>query len=112
VLEAAGKTFADVVRVGVFLTDIRDFQAMNSVYARFFQAPYPARTTVAVVALPLGAAVEIDLVAHAGRGHGKHGRRGSGHRYLAGTLTDRRLVFRYCQVNTRGACTAAVQSAM
>lgn len=63
VLQAAGKTFADVVRVGVFLTDIRDFQAMNAVYARFFQAPYPARTTVAVAALPLGAAVEIDLVA-------------------------------------------------
>lgn len=62
-LQAAGKTFADVVRVGVFLTDIRDFQAMNAVYARFFQAPYPARTTVAVAALPLGAAVEIDLVA-------------------------------------------------
>jgi 2-iminobutanoate/2-iminopropanoate deaminase len=64
VLQAAGKTFADVVRVGVFLTDIRDFQAMNAVYARFFESPYPARTTVAVAALPLGAAVEIDLVAH------------------------------------------------
>jgi 2-iminobutanoate/2-iminopropanoate deaminase len=64
VLQAAGKTFADVVRVGVFLTDIRDFQAMNAVYARFFEAPYPARTTVAVAALPLEAAVEVDLVAH------------------------------------------------
>jgi len=64
VLEAAGKTFADVVRVGVYLTDIRDFQAMNAVYARHFAAPYPARTTVAVAALPLGAAVEIDLIAH------------------------------------------------
>lgn len=64
VLEAAGKTFADVVRVGVYLTDIRDFQAMNAVYARHFGAPYPARTTVAVAALPLGAAVEIDLIAH------------------------------------------------
>jgi 2-iminobutanoate/2-iminopropanoate deaminase len=63
VLEAAGMTFANVVRVGVFLTDIRDFQAMNAAYARFFEAPYPARTTVAVAALPLGAAVEIDLVA-------------------------------------------------
>ena len=63
VLEAAGMTFANVVRVGVFLTDIRDFQPMNAVYARFFEAPYPARTTVAVAALPLGAAVEIDLVA-------------------------------------------------
>ena len=63
VLEAAGMTFANVVRVGVFLTDIRDFHPMNAVYARFFEAPYPARTTVAVAALPLGAAVEIDLVA-------------------------------------------------
>ncbi len=63
VLQAAGKTFADVIRVGVFLQDIGDFQAMNAVYARYFQAPYPARTTVAVAALPLGAAVEIDLVA-------------------------------------------------
>ena len=63
VLEAADMTFANVVRVGVFLTDIRDFQPMNAVYARFFDAPYPARTTVAVAALPLGAAVEIDLVA-------------------------------------------------
>jgi 2-iminobutanoate/2-iminopropanoate deaminase len=63
VLHAAGKTLADVVKVGVFLTDIRDFQAMNSVYSRHFEAPYPARTTVAVAALPLGAAVEVDLVA-------------------------------------------------
>lgn len=63
VLEAAGMTFANVVRVGVFLTDIRDFQALNAVYSRFFEAPYPARTTVAVAALPLGAVIEVDLVA-------------------------------------------------
>jgi 2-iminobutanoate/2-iminopropanoate deaminase len=63
VLRAAGKTLSDVVRVGVFLTDMRDFQAMNAVYDRIFQAPYPARTTVAVAALPLGAAVEIDVIA-------------------------------------------------
>jgi 2-iminobutanoate/2-iminopropanoate deaminase len=63
VLHAAGKSFRDVVRVGVFLTDIGDFQAMNAVYARYFESPYPARTTVGVAALPLGAAVEIDLVA-------------------------------------------------
>jgi 2-iminobutanoate/2-iminopropanoate deaminase len=63
VLHAAGKTLADVVKVGVFLTDMRDFQAMNAAYARCFEAPYPARTTVGVVSLPLGAAVEIDLVA-------------------------------------------------
>ncbi len=63
VLRAEGKTLSDVVRVGVFLTDMRDFQAMNTVYGRIFQAPYPARTTVAVAALPLGAAVEIDVIA-------------------------------------------------
>ena len=63
VLSAAGKSFADVVKVNVFLTDMRDFQAMNAAYARHFEAPYPARTTVAVVALPLGARVEMDLVA-------------------------------------------------
>jgi 2-iminobutanoate/2-iminopropanoate deaminase len=64
VLRAAGKTFADVVRVGVFLADMKDFAQMNAVYGRQFDAPYPARTTVAVSALPLGAAVEIELVAH------------------------------------------------
>jgi 2-iminobutanoate/2-iminopropanoate deaminase len=63
VIEAAGLTFADVQRVGVYLTDMRDFQAMNAVYARFFEPPYPARTTVAVAALPLGARVEVDMVA-------------------------------------------------
>ena len=65
VLEAAGKTFTDVVRVGVFLTDIGDFSAMNAVYEKQFIQPYPARTTIAVAALPLGARVEIDLVAAA-----------------------------------------------
>jgi 2-iminobutanoate/2-iminopropanoate deaminase len=63
VLEAAGKTFTDVVRAGVFLTDIGDFSAMNAVYEKQFIQPYPARTTIAVAALPLGARVEIDLVA-------------------------------------------------
>jgi 2-iminobutanoate/2-iminopropanoate deaminase len=63
VLRAAGKTFADVVRVGVYLTDMSDFARMNSVYERQFEAPQPARTTIAVAALPLGAVVEIDLVA-------------------------------------------------
>jgi 2-iminobutanoate/2-iminopropanoate deaminase len=63
VLEAAGRSLADVVRVGIYLTDMGEFQAINAVYARHFEAPYPARTTVAVAALPLGAAVELDLVA-------------------------------------------------
>ena len=65
VLQAAGKGFADVVRAGVFLTDMADFAALNAVYAKHFDQPYPARTTVAVAALPLGAAVEIDLVVQA-----------------------------------------------
>jgi 2-iminobutanoate/2-iminopropanoate deaminase len=63
VLSAAGKTLADVVRVAVHLTDMKDFAQMNAVYARNFEPPYPARTTVAVAALPMGALVEIDLVA-------------------------------------------------
>jgi 2-iminobutanoate/2-iminopropanoate deaminase len=63
VLKAGGKTFADVVKTSVFLADMQDFAAMNAVYARHFQAPFPARTTVAVAALPLGAAVEIDVIA-------------------------------------------------
>jgi 2-iminobutanoate/2-iminopropanoate deaminase len=62
-LGAAGKSLADVVRVNVYLTNMKDFARMNAVYARHFEAPYPARTTVEVSALPLGAAVEIDLIA-------------------------------------------------
>jgi len=63
VLEAAALGFADVVKVNVYLTDMADFAEMNEVYARQFEEPYPARTTVAVAALPLGARVEIELVA-------------------------------------------------
>jgi 2-iminobutanoate/2-iminopropanoate deaminase len=62
VLQAAGRTLADVVKVGVYPSDMKDFPQMNSIYERHFKAPYPARTTVAVAALPLGALVEIDLV--------------------------------------------------
>lgn len=63
VLKAAGKDFADVLKVGVFLTEMGDFQAMNAVYGKYFEAPYPARTTVGVAALPLGARVEMDFIA-------------------------------------------------
>lgn len=63
VLRAAGRTLADVVRVGVYLTNMQDFARMNAVYERQFERPHPARTTIAVAALPLGAVVEIDLVA-------------------------------------------------
>ena len=63
VLAAAGRTFDDVVKVNVYLVDMEDFAAMNRVYETVFAAPYPARTTVAVAGLPLGARVEIELVA-------------------------------------------------
>ena len=62
VLSAAGKTEADVIRVGVYLADMADYAAVNTVYAEFFSAPYPARTAIAVAALPLGALVEVDAV--------------------------------------------------
>jgi 2-iminobutanoate/2-iminopropanoate deaminase len=62
VLDAAGKSFDDVIRAGVYLTDMGNFASMNTIFARHFTEPYPARTTIAVAALPLGAAVEIDLV--------------------------------------------------
>ena len=63
VLDAAGRTLADVARVGVYLADMRDYAAVNEVYGRIFEPPYPARTAVAVAALPLGASVEVDAVA-------------------------------------------------
>ena len=63
VLASAGLSEADVVKANVFLTDMGNFAAMNQVYATKFSAPYPARSTVAVAGLPLGAQVEIELVA-------------------------------------------------
>lgn len=64
ILEAAGTGLARVVRCGVFLTDMREFAAMNEVYARMFGEHRPARTTVAVSELPgAGLKVEIDAVA-------------------------------------------------
>lgn len=64
ILEAAGSDLSKVVRCGVFLVDMRDFQTMNAVYARMFGEHRPARTTVAVSELPgPGLKVEIDAVA-------------------------------------------------
>ena len=63
VLKEAGLTEADVVKVNVFLTSMKYFDDMNGVYETFFQAPYPARTCVAVYELPLGADVEIEIIA-------------------------------------------------
>jgi len=64
-LKAAGKSFDDVVRVGVFVTNMTDYAAMNGIYATYFSQPFPARTTIGAAALPLGACVEIDLVVKA-----------------------------------------------
>jgi len=65
ILEGCGATMADVVKCGVFLADVKDFAAMNEVYAEFFGEAKPARTTIGVGALPLpGAKVEIDAVAY------------------------------------------------
>lgn len=63
VLQAAGAGLSDVVKTTVFLVDMADFAAMNEVYAEYFAAPYPARSTVAVAALPRGARVEIEVLA-------------------------------------------------
>jgi len=64
VLVEAGLSLDDVVKVNVYLTDIaNDFAALNAVYATKFSAPYPARTTVCVAGLPMGACVEIEMVA-------------------------------------------------
>ena len=63
VLDAAGITFAHVVRTMIFLTDMADFAAVNEVYKGYVSEPYPARSTIAVAALPMGAKVEIEAIA-------------------------------------------------
>ncbi len=62
VCAAAGGSMADVVRVGIYLTDLADFAAVNAVMAEYFETPYPARSTIGVAALPRGVPVEIDAV--------------------------------------------------
>jgi 2-iminobutanoate/2-iminopropanoate deaminase len=63
ILEAAGSSLDKVLRCNVYLRDINDFAAMNEVYATYFSAPYPARTTIQAGALPGGISVEIDCIA-------------------------------------------------
>ena len=63
VLEAAGTSLSNAVKTTVFLADMGEFKAMNAVYAEFFPAAPPARSTVQVAGLPLGARVEIEVVA-------------------------------------------------
>ena len=62
VCEAAGGSFDDVVRVGLYLTDLGQFAQVNAVMADYFTAPYPARSTIEVSGLPKGAAFEVDAV--------------------------------------------------
>ena len=62
VAEAAGAQLSDAVRMGIYVTDMNTFKEVNEAYAAYFESDAPARSTVAVVALPLGAQVEIDAV--------------------------------------------------
>ena len=63
IVEAAGGSLGDVVRTTVFLADLGDFAVMNEIYATYFNAPAPARSTVQVAALPKGVRLEIDAIA-------------------------------------------------
>ena len=62
VAEAAGGSLADIVRVGLYVTDLGEFGQVNAVMAEYFDAPYPARSTIEVPALPKGARFEVDAV--------------------------------------------------
>ena len=64
VLDAAGVSWADVVKTTIFLADIDDFAAVNAVYVQYMPDPPPARSTFAVGALPKGGRVEIEAIAH------------------------------------------------
>ena len=64
ILDDQRLTFANVVKSTVFMTNLADFAAMNEVYAKYFTSDFPARSTIQVAALPKGANVEIEVVAH------------------------------------------------
>ncbi|MDQ7093578.1 Rid family detoxifying hydrolase [Desulfosporosinus sp. PR] len=66
VLASAGLTPDNVIKVNVFLTDMNDFTVMNQVYSKQFAQPFPARTTIGVASLPLGAKIEIEMIARKG----------------------------------------------
>lgn len=63
IMESAGLSLANVVKTTVFMDDMADFAAMNEVYSTFFTEPYPARSAVAVKALPKGVLVEVECIA-------------------------------------------------
>ena len=62
-LTEAGLAFSDVIKCTVFLADMADFAKVNAIYAKYFQAPYPARSAFAVAQLPKAAKVEIEVIA-------------------------------------------------
>lgn len=62
VCTAAGGSFAQVARVGIYLTDLADFAAVNAVMKEYFSVPFPARSTIGVASLPMNAQVEVDMV--------------------------------------------------
>lgn len=62
VAQAAGGSLQDIVKLNVFLTDLKDFPTVNEIMAEHFQQPYPARAAVGVAALPRGVAVEMDAI--------------------------------------------------
>jgi reactive intermediate/imine deaminase len=62
VAKAAGGSLAQIVRVGIYVTDLANFAAVNAVMAEYFQPPYPARSTIEVSGLPKAAHVEVDAV--------------------------------------------------
>lgn len=64
ILDDQKLTFANVVKSTVFLTNLADFAGMNEVYAKYFTTDFPARSTIQVAALPKGANVEIEIIAH------------------------------------------------
>lgn len=66
ILEEEGLTLANVVKTTVYLADMGDFAAMNEIYSQFFSQPFPARSAVAVKALPKGALVEVEVIAARG----------------------------------------------
>ena len=62
VCEAAGGSLAQIARIGIYLTDLSNFAQVNAVMAEYFQAPYPARSTIGVASLPRAAQVEVDAI--------------------------------------------------
>lgn len=66
IIEAAGASMSDVMKVTLFLTDMNDFQAVNEVYGKHFTDPFPARSTVQVAGLPLGSNIEAEAIVYVG----------------------------------------------